>query len=201
VYVIPTGRKALGVTDGTLVANAAAQQAVLNDYAAHPENYDKAMVALYETNGQEASAVIYYPYQTMHGGSAPPCVDRDGYLIIPALKPTGEFGSGWARLDVNRRIITQALYDGTNNGYGNGDETFSVSCSQNLILTFHVQEGNAHDTGYFNLDTSRWTLVPAGQTNNQMSTNTQGGGANAATVANGMVYHISFYELIARATR
>ena len=201
VYIIPTGGRALGVTDGTQVANAAAQQAVLNDYAAHPGNYEKSLFALNESNGQEAPAVIYYPEQTMHGAPSPPCVSRDGYFIIPAPKPTGELRSGWAELDVNQRIVIRTLYQGNDAGYGNGDETFNVTCSQNLVLTFQTQEGNAHDTGYFNLDTRRWTLIGAGHINFQMSTNTQGGGGNPPSIADGWVYHISWHELIARSTQ
>lgn len=201
VYILPTGRSALGVSDARLVADAAAQQSVLADYAAHPGNYEKTMVVLDEATGQEMPAVIYYPEQSMHVSPAPPCVDRDGYLIIPAPKPSTDYSSGWGRLDVNARLVVDLLNDGTNAGYGNGDETFNVTCTGNTVLTLHTQEGNAHYTGAFNLDTKRWTHIPAGHTNEQMSTNTQGGGGNAASVVEGMIYHISFHELIARSAQ
>jgi hypothetical protein len=74
------------------------------------------------------------------------------------------------------------------------------TCTANLVLVFHTQEENANYTGAFNLNTRQWTHIPAGETNRQMSNNTQGGGGNPASVANGWVYHISFYELIARSS-
>ncbi len=200
VYVIPMSRTGLGVTDWTQVLNQAAQQAVLADYAAHPENYEKAMVALNEATGVEAPAVIYYPYQSMHGATAPPCVDRDGMFIVPALSPASEYRTGWGRLNVDSRILVELLSDGTQAGFGAGDETFNVTCTANLVLTLHTEEGNAHYTGAFNLATRTWTHIAAGYRNGQFSTNTQGGGGNPGSVADGVVYHISYHELIARST-
>jgi outer membrane protein assembly factor BamB len=201
VFVLVTGGRKLGVDNGTQVTSTSAQQAILNSYDANPGNYEKSLYTLNETNGNELPAMIYYPEQNMHGAPSTPCVDRDGLLIIPAPKPNGDFKSGWARLNTNTRMITAALSDGTDNGYGNGDETFNVTCAGDIIFTFHTQEGNAHDTGFYNLATGTWKLLAAGHTNKQFSTNTQGGGGNPASVVNGIVYHISWHELIARSAR
>jgi len=75
-----------------------------------------------------------------------------------------------------------------------------VTCAQNMVLAMHIEEENANYTGYFNLDTRRWTRLSSGATNRQMANNTQGGGSNPASIANGWVYHITFYELVARKT-
>jgi outer membrane protein assembly factor BamB len=201
IFLLVTGGQTLGVTDGTQVTDPVAQQAVLDEYDANPDNYEISLYTLSEDNGEELPAMIYYTYQTQDGAPSPPCVDRDGYLIIPAPRPTGGYPTGWGRLDTNQRIVTQALYDGTNNGYGNQDESFNLTCAGNIIFTFHTEEENAHYTGYFNLSTNTWTHISAGHTNLQMTTNTQGGGGNPASIANGIVYHISWYELIARSAR
>jgi hypothetical protein len=65
----------------------------------------------------------------------------------------------------------------------------------------HTMEDNANYTGAFNLDTRRWTHIGTGWTNGQMSSNTQGGGGNPASISNGIVYHISYHELVARSTQ
>ncbi len=151
--------------------------------------------------GQESPAVIHTSTQTMNGATTPPCVDRDGYLIIPIERPDGVWGSGWGRLNPNTRKIVAALDDGTSAGYGSWDENMNVSCSSNLILGFHTEEYNANYTGAFNLDSHQWVAIGPGWQNGQMSSNTEGGGGNPVSIANGMVYHISFHELVARTTQ
>jgi len=199
VYIRPMGMGSLGVQDPSMVTDPVAQQAVLADYEANPGNYEITMRRFYESTGQEAPAVIHYNFQTMNGATSPPCVDRDGYLAIPALYPeSGSYETGWGRLNVNSRIIVDILNDGTDAGYGNSDENMNLTCTGNLILAMHTEEMNAQFTGAFDLDSWTWTDIPVGHTNRQMSTNTQGGGGSPASVSDGIIYHISFHELIAR---
>jgi len=202
VYIRPMGMGELGVGDPALVTDPAAQQAVLADYEANPEAYEITLRRFFESTGEEAPVVIHYRYPTMNGATSPPCVDRNGHLAVPAPYPeSGRFEAGWGRLDVSSRILVDVLHDGTEAGYGNQDENMNLTCTGNLIIAMHTQEYNAQYTGAYDLDHQSWTRLPAGHTSRQMSTNTQGGGGNPASVANGVVYHISFHELIARRTQ
>lgn len=191
------------------------QQTAMNNYAANPQNYIKNLYVLNETDGQESVVVPHWANNTMNGTTAPPCVDRDGYLVMSVLFVR----SAWGRLNLQyggsgtTPRMVDLLYDGfdkygqpftgfaqTPAGMGNPDENMSVTCSQNLIFSMHVQEMNAHYTGAFNLDTRRWNPMGEGTTNRQMWSNTQGGGTNPLSISSGMIYHISGYELIARTT-
>lgn len=204
VYVRPMGYGYVGFqsVDYAKVLNASAQQQLLAQYDANPAAYNATMFRLYESNGQLAPMVIHYNGQTMNGASAPPCVDGSGYLIVPAWLPLRDYFSGWARLNPSSRILVEALVDTSDSskGGGNPDENLAVTCSQNQIISMHIEEENANFTGFFNLTTRRWTRIYAGAQNRQMANNTQGGGANPASIASGWVYHITYYELVARNT-
>jgi hypothetical protein len=183
-----------------------AQDDAMADYQAHPESYTRTLLILDESTGIETDAVPHWTVQTMNGATTPPCVDRDGTLVVPVTF----IRSGWGRLDLAIQRITDILYDHTAwdgepvdpgdypAGMGNRDESLNVTCTGNLVLALHTQEGNVNYTGAFDLDSRTWTRIGAGHTNSQMSTNTQGGGGNPATVSSGLVFHISFHELIAR---
>jgi len=201
VYVRPMAYGYLGFdTDNTsLILNAGAQQNLLAQYDANPSAFTVSMFRLYESNGQLAPMVIHYNTNTMNGATAPPCVNRDGNLVVPTWLPNKGYFSGWGLLNPNSRIMVDAFVDG-NAGGGNADENMAVTCAQNMVLAMHIEEENANYTGYFNLDTRRWTRLSSGATNRQMANNTQGGGSNPASIANGWVYHITFYELVARKT-
>lgn len=172
------------------------QANVVNAYNANPGNYKILYNVLNTSNGQTA---LVFPHQDTlahNGTKPPPCVDRDGRIVIPI-----DFVmSTWARVDLNSQRIVDVLYDGTSNGRGNLDENMDVTCAQNMILAYHIQESNAQYTGYFNQTTRRWTRADNGWRNGQMFNNTQSGGANPASISNGWVYHISVHELVARST-
>jgi hypothetical protein len=185
-----------------------AQDEVMADFNAHPKDYTKTLFILDEAAGKEAFAVPHFSVQTMNGATTPPCVDRDGKLIIPVMFVR----SGWGRLDLASRRITDILFDNKNldgnplkenetpAGMGNRDENLNVTCTGNAILAMHTMEGNANYTGAFDLDARRWIKINSGYTNLEMSTNTQGGGGNPASISYGVIFHISFHELIARVT-
>jgi hypothetical protein len=139
----------------------------------------------------------------MNGATTPPCVDRDGYLVVPAPKPNADYGSGWGRLSLSSQQIVDTLVDAgdPNAGFGNGDENLNPTCAYNMILSMHTEEYNANYTGAFDQASRRWIRIGPGWTNQEMSTNTQGGGGNPASISNGMFYHISYHELIARSTQ
>ncbi|TLN01809.1 hypothetical protein FDZ74_15610, partial [bacterium] len=201
VYVRPVSYGSLGfeMADYAKVTNASAQQQLLAAYQANPAAYSLSLFRLNESDGQFAPAVIHYNFQTMNGATAPPCVNRDGNLVMPTWLPVRTYFSGWGLLNPASRIMVDAFVDGTQGG-GNIDENMAVTCSSNLVLAMHVEEENANFTGFFNLDTRKWTRISPGASNRQMANNTQGGGANPASVANGWVYHITYYELVARNT-
>lgn len=185
------------------------QDTAMNNYQANPQNYTKGMYILDEASGQETQVVPHFSTQTMNGAVAPPCVTNDGQLVVPVMFIRGS----WGRLDLTQGRITDLLYDGLSgnfpvesthpnpNGSGNPDENLNVTCTNNLVLAMHIQEMNANYTGAFDLKNRRWTQIELAQGKNwQMFSNTQGGGGNPASVSNGLIYHISYHELIARTT-
>ncbi len=186
-----------------------AQNAVMNNYQANPQNFTPMIDILGENTGQTAFVIPHFDTQAHNGAKPPPCVDRDGKIVIPVRFVR----SGWGRVDLTTRRYVDVLFDNTNysggqvkngdtpRGFGNEDENMTVSCTGNMILSFHYQEGNANYTGIFNLNTRKWTSIARGWQNGQMFNNTQSGGGNPPTVSNGMIYHISFHELIARTTQ
>jgi outer membrane protein assembly factor BamB len=186
-----------------------AQNTVINNYQANPQNFTPMINILAENTGQSAFAIPHFDVQAHNGAKPPPCVDRDGKIVIPVMFVK----SGWGRIDLTTRRYVDVLFDNTNYnggpiktgdypaGFGNGDENMTVSCTGSMILNFHYQEGNANYTGIFNLNTRTWTHIPQGWRNGQMFNNTQSGGGNPPTVSTGVIYHISFNELIARTTQ
>lgn len=186
----------------------AAQDRVMADVQANPTKYTRELYVLDAATGREAYAVPHWIGQTMNGTTTPACVDRDGRLVVPVPFVR----SGWGRLDLTTHRIVDLLYDHTDAdggpmepgdtpaGSGNPDENLNVTCTGNLILAMHTEEYNANYTGAFDLDNRRWIHIGAGHENRQMSTNTQGGGGNPASVVDCYVYHITFYELVARTT-
>jgi len=183
-----------------------AQNTVMANFAANPANFATALHVLDETTGQETVHVPNFNVQQHNGASPPPCVDSSGLIVLPVMF----IQSGWGRLNLATQRYMDILYDGTNwdgtpwtagnspAGFGNEDENMTVTCSQNYVFGMHYQEQNANYTGAFNLITRRWTAFSKGWTNGQMADNTQSGGADPATISNGMIYHISYHELIAR---
>lgn len=202
VYVRPWNKGELGVDDRSKLTDYNTQMSVLNAYVSNP-NVPITMFRFRESDGVPGEPMIHYWYQTMNGAVAPPCVDRDGLFVIPAPFPADEVKTGWGRLNPTTRVLVDTLVESgnTNEGNGHGDESMAVTCTGNLILAMHIEEQNVQFTGAFNLDDRTWTHIGLGKQNHEMFTNTQGGGANPASVANGLVYHISVYELIVRSTR
>jgi len=196
VYVRPWNKGDLGPDILSDPPNEAAQLAVLNAY--NPNTMPITMFRFREDNGELGLPVIHYWYQTMNGASAPPCVDRDGFLVMSAPFPQDDFYIGWGRLNPNSRVLVDLLVENSSEGRGHGDETMATTCTANLIFAVHIQEQNVQFTGAFNLNNNTWTKINLGKSNAEMFNNTQGGGANAVSVANGLFYHISVYELIVR---
>jgi hypothetical protein len=195
------------------------QNTLMAKYLANPTNYNLMVNILNETDGQlePRNQIPHADTQAHNGEKTPPCVDREGKLIVPVLFTA----SGWGRVDLASQRYIDVLYDGKNwngqdyiirnannqpvtngsaAGFGNTDENLNVSCTANSILGFHIQEGNANYTGVFNLDTRRWTRIAAGYKNREMFNNNQSGGGNPPTIAGNIIYHQSFNELIARTT-
>ena len=185
-----------------------AQNEAMANYYTKPSGSDISLYILDETSGKQSFAVPQWTVQTMHGATTPPCIDRDGMLVVPVLFVR----SGWGRLDLQTQRLVDILYDhktrsgdpmqqnDTPAGMGNKDENLNVTCAKNMILAMHIQEGNANFTGWFDQNSRKWKLLEAGYTSGEMSSNTQGGGGNPASIAGGMVFHISYHELIARTT-
>ena len=195
----------------TVTSMMAVQDTVMADYNANPSKYHKITYILDAGSGAESMVVPHAGFQVHNGAVNPPCIDRDGKLVVPVPFIT----SGWGRLDLNTQRIVDILYDGFDMfgnafvpiayanpyaaGFGNPDEPYGLSCSQNLILAMHMN-GNvsgAGFTGAFDLNNRKWTIISAEATSKQMAANTSSGGASSASISNGVIYRMLWHELVA----
>lgn len=164
------------------------------------EPQKKMRYALDELTGREKYVLPFW-WQSNNGPQQPPIVDRDGMLVMPVA---GFIGMGtWGRMPLERQRVVDILYDGQG-GMGNTDEDITLSAAGNLVFTVHRSEGGAHYTGYFNLDTRKWTkltselfkrgyneytrLMPPGP-GEPVPMFSGGHGNNSASIAFGAVYH------------
>jgi len=182
------------------------QDSIISAYEGS-KSYLKNLFILNQSDGQEAFVVSHWVSNTHNGSVPPPAVDKEGKLIIPVhlKKPDGTWGgSGWGRLDLTQRKVTDLLFDGTfksgtdYKGTGNLDETLNVSTAGPLVFTFHVQEGNAHFTGMWNTDQQVWTQEGAYYSDQYFWNNNQSRGSSPVSISNGMFFHNTVNNLNAR---
>lgn len=185
------------------------QEKLAAHYRQHPEDRD--MFVLDAGTGKEAIVVPHWCGQTMNGATSPPCVDRDGLLVVPVMY----INSRWGRLDLAKNRVVDILYDGRDYGGrliteikkpgwipvaggGNTDENMIVSAAGDLVFSFHCQESNANYTGVWDMNRRRWSSLQKSMKDwGAYANNTQGGGASPALVANGLLYHASFHTITA----
>ena len=181
----------------------------LATWEANRSNYKRSLFVLDEQTGMESFLVPHGTLkQTMSGTPTPPCLDKDGLLTVNSAS-ISSWHSGWARLDLSSHKFVDVLYDHydtfgnpwTGNmpaGFGNEDENLNCSSAGNFIFGMHTEETNANYTGAFDLVNRRWRHISSSHANHEMTTNTQGGGGNPASIANGKIYHITWHNLIVR---
>ena len=87
---------------------------------------------------------------------------------------------------------------GRRRGMGNTDENLLLSAAGRLVFAVHTEEGNAQFTGCWHLDRRAWTRIGGYHAEKCFMSNTQGGGGNAVSIADGFVYHTSWNTLNAR---
>lgn len=129
---------------------------------------------------------------TMNGAVAPPCVDGEGRLVTAT-------GGGWCRVDTATKAIehiseTKREKGKRLGGAGNRDENMIASAAGTTIFVMHCEEGNAQFTGCYSLRSKTWTPIRGGPWQN-LTSNTQGGGAGQAAIADGRMYHVSMHGL------
>ena len=129
---------------------------------------------------------------TMNGAVAPPCVDAEGRLVT-AMQ------NGWARVDIATKAIEYISERERRpgkplGGAGNRDENMIATACRTTLFVLHCEEGNAQFTGTYDLASKRWTQLRGGPWRN-LTSNTQGGGAGQASIADGRVYHVSMHGL------
>lgn len=184
-----------------------AQDRLAAHYREHPEGKD--LFVLDAQTGAEAEVLPHWCAQTMNGPASPPCLDKDGMLVVPMMYINGR----WGRMDLSKKRIIDILYDGRNYegqklteittvgwtpvaGGGNTDENMIVTAAGDLIFSFHCQEANANYTGVWDMKNRRWhNMLQPIPANGPYVTNTQGGGASGAVAADGMLYHMSFHTI------
>lgn len=170
----------------------ATQTSLLSAYDANPSAYMPSLRVYDLATGNEQPAPIHWFWRiTMNGANPPPCVDRDGYIIIPCAHPTN--GSGWARLNLGTRKVVDRLIDAANpsRGGGNRDENMCVAACSNGIVALHQEEANSQYSGFYAQPSNSW--YPAngtGSTFDELFLNTQGGNTAPGAISGGMVYHL-----------
>ena len=123
----------------------------------------------------------------MNGAVAPPCVDSEGKLVTAT-------GGGWCRVDKDAGIEEISEKGGRRGGYGNNDENMIASAAKDVIFVMHCEEGNAQFTGCYEISKKKWTPIRSGPWLN-FTSNTQGGGASQAAIAEGAMFHVSLHGL------
>lgn len=187
--------RADGLGSLTDAAAVAAYQADPDCVSNLPNNlgcpYSRTMFVFDEVTGTDIPT-IHFMNPRMHGAMIPPCVSRDGSIVVGI---GGWSTQTWGRQDLQ----TGAIVDQFITRHNNGDENENVTCSNNLIFIFHVSGGSgAAINGFYNLDNRTWTEIDYGGVNDEMSNNTGGGGGTPVSIANGYIYHIGYHELVAR---
>lgn len=145
------------------------QDAWLSAYRANPGNYALTLYPIDLGNGQLQTNLVPVAYQggAISGGSAPPCVDRNGDLIVrvhnaqaPVQNQGGFNTYGFGRLNISTgRIENLLLQAGNSAGWGNGDEDVAAIAVSNGVACFHDQIAGGWISGFFNQDTQTWRQV------------------------------------------
>lgn len=187
---LQTPARGLDVLDFTSSVQMAA---ALASYDGSPSSYIKSLYVLDLATGAEQPAPIHWYHGiTMNGGAPPPCIDAAGYVVIPAISPTGT--TGWVRLDLTARTVHDALVDGSpyavGHGWGNADENMCVSACSNGIFAMHYQEANAQTTGFYRQTDNTWHVFGPGAATSELLTFNESAGTSIAVVSGGVMYHI-----------
>jgi len=150
-----------------------------------------------EKTGAEPFVLPFW-MQSMCGTQPPPIVDRDGLLVMPVTFQR----AGWGRMDLKQQRLTDILFtmgQVSEDGYkaaagGSADENMNISAAGPLVFAVHWQEYNAQYTGFYNLDTRKWSPLGRGVPywDGKVGHNAQCGN-NAASIAYGAVYHQAFH--------
>lgn len=160
----------------------------------------KDLFVLDEKTGEEAMVVPHWACPCMNGAVAPPCVDRDGYLVIGIVLGHSYYG----RLDIEKGRLVDIPWNASGErwGGGNGDENIQISAAGDFFQTVHFSGDHwAHKIGAFDLKNRRWHPWPGTPRKGVMLHNCQGAGGNPVSFADGMAYHQTWHRVYARAGR
>ncbi len=172
----------------------------------------RSMFVLDEQTGEQVLPFQHYPYG-MHGPHPPPAVTRDGLLVVPwrvveqkqYFHETAKGDRGWALQDVKTQTMVAKFFhtgepmagvpEKLVPGIAATDETLIASVIGDIAIVVHHHSfwtagGGSQQYGAYHLTERRWHLcpLPSGWTRVH---NTQGGGANAISAADGLLYQIA----------
>jgi len=180
------------------VSVAGQQDSVLAAYDATPSNYATNLHLLNLTTLATLPSTMHWHYVYGHGSLPAPCLDRNGYMIIPFKVPpsvaVGQYAQ-FARVDLATRKVVDYLWDGTPLSQDNApDENEFASACATGIWALHCQETNAAKSGFWRQPANAWISTPAGPPDNQMFYNHQGPSAGPGVISGGMGYHLAQYH-------
>lgn len=167
-----------------------AQESLVAHFREKP--YDQELFILDEATGKQAFIPPHFATLSLPGPVPPPCADGRGGVIIPWIFVT----HCWARLDLAKQRVTEIILPPR---MQNGDNNSNFSAAGNLFFNACMLGGHHHH-GSFDLEAKTFSALPRAPGYwGQLSDACESGG-NAASIANGFVYHVDLHQLTAWTT-
>lgn len=154
-----------------------------------------------ENTGAILPAMPHYLLGSMNGPHSPPAVTADGLITVGWLIGTNAWGgSGWALVDPRTHQMVQVLNSAPETvGTGAPDETMIAGVWGDTLLVNHhsgfLWANPAHQSASYDRRTRVWTDWPSEQSGVDWDVgawgyvNSQGGGVNAISGTNTLLFH------------
>ena len=167
-----------------------AQDLLVQHYREKP--YDQDLFILDERTGKQAFIAPHFATLSLPGPVAPPVADGRGCVVIPWIFTT----HCWARLDLEKQRVVEIIIPPRAQ---NGDNNSNFSMAGRQFFNAHMCGGHHHH-GSFDFETRTFHALPRAPGYwGQLSDACESGG-NAASIANGFIYHVNYHQLTAWTT-